>query len=143
MEILTFSSVADRFGVSSATISRWVKDGKLKQGPKAGKQKTVTQESVDALASNSAFQIGRESAKSNSNKRIVAQIYTKKEEVEELKQRIEKLEELIKSLAEDVKKLRNITQKHEKESNNARNITQNNEKNGILKKGRQKTKKKD
>lgn len=140
MKILTFADASNIFGVSSATISRWVKDGKLTQGPKAGKQKTVTQESVDTLAADSAFQIGRESAKNNNSKRIIAQIYAKKEELEDVKQRLEKLENLIEGV---VVELRKVTQNNETKSKFLRNYTQNNNKNDLLKKGRGKTKKKD
>lgn len=118
MEIVTFSQAANVFGVSSATISRWVKDGKLEEGPKAGKQKTVTQESADALAKNSAFQIGRETTK-----RKITKINEKKEEMKELKKRIERLETLVENLSEEINKIRIITQKYEEEVGTYRKIT--------------------
>lgn len=119
MEIITFSRAADAFGVSSATISRWVKEGKLKEGPKAGKQKTVTQKSTDALAKNSAFQMGRESTKHK-----ITQLNAKKEEMKDLKQRIENLENLVENISEEIKTLRKITQKYDKEIATSREITQ-------------------
>jgi len=146
MEILTFSKAAEVLGVTSATISRWVKDEKLKEGPKAGKQKTVTKESMDTLAANPAFQIGRESGQSNNKKRIIAQIYAKQEELEEAKQRIDKLEKLVERVSEEVKELRNYTQNNGIKPDKLRKIAQNNDENGrantILQSQRRKGKKK-
>ena len=62
---------------------------------KGGAAKTITQESADALASDPAFQIGQEAAKTNQKKRKVTQIYAKQKEMEMLKEKVEELENLI------------------------------------------------
>ena len=86
MEILTFSEVANYFGVSQASISRWVKAGKLEEGPKAGKIKTVTKKSVDFLSSDKAFQIGLESIK-KSHKKTRKEKSKTTNEIEKLKKK--------------------------------------------------------
>ncbi|HNQ17424.1 MAG TPA: hypothetical protein PKH60_04980, partial [Candidatus Woesebacteria bacterium] len=98
------------------------------------------------LAANPAFQIGRESGQSNNKKRIIAQIYAKQEELEEAKQRIDKLEKLVERVSEEVKELRNYTQNNGIKPDKLRKIAQNNDENGrantILQSQRRKGKKK-
>jgi len=127
MKIMTFSDAAGLFGVSQATISRWVKDGKLKEGTKAGKQKTVTQESTDALLSDTAFQMGQEATKKQlEEKRKVTQMYAKQQEIEVLKQKVTNLENLIVNLSEALEQNRKVVQICEHKIENLCNITQNN-----------------
>lgn len=128
MEILTFTETAEKFGVSLATISRWVKAGKLEEGPKAGKIKTVSKKSVEFLSSDQAFQIGLESLK-----RRPARIKVVEEE-NELKRRIEELEGSMEKITRELENLRKITQKfteeHQQNIENLYNFTQNNDKKG-------------
>lgn len=109
MDILTFSDVAAHFEVSLATISRWAKEGKLVEGPKAGKFKTVTKKSVDILSTDKAFQIGHASLKKK--QATLHRISGEKDsELENLKKKMEVIENTVVELSENLSEVRKVAQ---------------------------------
>lgn len=83
--------VADYFGVSLSTVIRWIKLGHLVDGPKLGRQKTVTKESFEALKTDDIFlqslEKNKEGAPANLSSRI-----------DELERTVEKLDGSVREL---------------------------------------------
>ena len=139
MEILTFSETASHFEVSLATISRWVKEGKLVEGAKAGKSKTVTQNSIEALSNDEAFQIGLKAIKKK--QATIHKLTTgKEEELEDLKMKVKDLESTVNKMSKDLIVVQNFAQNCTKEIEELRKVAQVFEKKDSKKKATRSTK---
>jgi hypothetical protein len=120
-EVLTYTDAARELEVARPTISKWVREGKLTQGVRLGKAKTVTSESVEKLKGDGVFLQGVRIAQKGQMKLTEGTIKKNSEELgKEILHRLSVLEITISDIKE---MLRNNTQQTEQTNQDIRQTT--------------------